>query len=660
MHRRNVITGTILFLVFVLTIFLSVTLLTGNRLKQETPDMEPGFCDLSDFDFDHNLAYILHSGFLYYPGALYSYEDFAADKASREPVILDGGDSRFDPGDCGTYRIVLLLPEGKSYGLSSFSAMYSQRLFINGTEYPSVGTPRETAEETVPKTTHYTVYFTAETTRTEIVIQFANFNHADYGGVLPVYIGSQENILARDAMAQQRIHLLAGCIFTAFLFFLGMFFFFRKRYALLWFSFSCLMTGLRVLIVDEKAIMLLIPNLPWKLSIGLEYLSLIMLMYSFLLYIFCMFPGIIHKAVLYGFGALCALFAAFVLLTPPIIYTRYILWFEIAAAMIGIYVVAALIYSAIRRKKDRYAEHYLVFVGASLFIIMSIIDIQVHRSGGYSLPLGLAETGILIFIFFNMIALTLQFSRTDMQLDAARRSERETQEKNRLLDEMSQLKSDFLANISHEMRTPLTVMASYAGLTAMQIRQDALDEKTLDNLSVIQREAKRLAEMVEQIKEVSLEKKRQLALSDTDARTLLHEAADFCEPICRKNRNRIIVRTEPIALRVNTGSIFQTLINLIVNANRHTKNGTISLSAEYADGVATVTVHDDGEGIPSDMLAHLFERGISADDGTGLGLPICKEIIVSHGGKISVESELGTGTSVQFTLPVSGGRINHE
>jgi signal transduction histidine kinase len=289
--------------------------------------------------------------------------------------------------------------------------------------------------------------------------------------------------------------------------------------------------------------------------------------------------------------------------------------------------VATLIYDAVRKKKKRYAENYLVFVGAFIFIALSIIDVQVHRSGGRSLPLGLAETGMLVFIFLNMIALTLQFSRTETELDEARRSERETQEKNRLLDEMSRLKSDFLANISHEMRTPLTVMASYAGLTAMQIRQGALNEKSLDNLSIIQREAKRLAGLVEQLKEVSLEKERQLALTDTDARTLLRDAADFCEPICRKNKNRIMVSTGPIALRVNTDSIFQTLVNLIVNASRHTKEGIIQLSAEEMDDFVTVTVRDDGEGIPPERLANLFERGVSADNSTGLGLPICKEII---------------------------------
>lgn len=666
MRKSNIIVSTAVFIILVFFVFSSVALLTG-RPREAVGTTQDGYVDLTDFNFNGKLAYVSHSNFLYYKGALYTPEDFIHGRVKQNPIALAGIKGRFDPGNYGTYRIILKLPGNGTYGISSYSAMYSQRLFINGTEYPAFGVPGKTAETTVSRTGHYTIYFTPRESQTEIIIQFANFHHYDYGGIVQLYLGTQERIIERDAVAQQRIHILVGCVITAFLFFLGMFFFFHKRYAFLWFSLACLSIGIRMLIVEEKVIMLLFPDLLWKLSIGMEYLSLIMLLFTFLLYIHNMFKGALYKPVLRAYGALCALFAAAVLLTPPVIYTRFMLWFELCSVLFGIYVLAALIYNIAYKKHNRYAEHALVLTGALIFIILSILNIQIHRSSGHNSALGLSETGMLILIFTDMIALALQFSRTENELDEARRSEREMQETNRLLDRMSRLKSDFQANVSHEMRTPLTIMASYADLTAMQIRRDAIDDKTLDNLATVKREAIRLAGLVEQLKEVSLEKERQLALADVEASFLLQQAAAFCEPICVKNRNRLSISaySGKVLLHVNAESIFQTLVNLIVNANRHTKEGVICLSVrennpESPSDYVEITVSDNGDGIDPMLIPRLFERGFSGDGSSGLGLAICKEIIKEHGGEIWVESEEGKGTAIRFTLPCRKGDGQHE
>ncbi|HYE83779.1 MAG TPA: ATP-binding protein [Clostridia bacterium] len=658
MRKRNVIASIAAFLILILFVSLSFTLLTG-RVRQEIPELLPGYADLSDFDFGKKLAYIPHTSFLYYKDELYTPEDFRLGHVKKEPIVLKNTEKRFDPGNYGTYRIVLALPgDGETYGLSSYSAMYSQRMFINGKEYAVFGSPGKTAESTIPKTGHYTVYFTPGRDETELIIQFSNFNHADFGGIVPVYVGSQEKITERDAVANQRIHIIAGCSLTVFLFFLGLFFFFRRRYAFLWFSLACLSIGLRALIVDEKVIMLLIPDLPWRISIGLEYLSLILLLFSFLLYTHNMFRGALYKAVLAVFGILCAAYAVTVLLTPPRSYTGFILWFQFGSVLFGIYVTAALVYNVVRKKDNRHIEHVLILIGGFVFILLSAMDVQIHRSGGFSLALGLSQVGMIVLIFTNMIALALQFSRTEAELDKARRSELEMKETNQLLDRMSRLKSDFLANVSHEMRTPLTVMASYAGLTSMQLRRNAIDDKTLDNLETVKREAIRLAGLVEQLKEVAMEKERQNTLTEVEAATLLKQAADFCEPICRKNKNRISVCGENMKffLHVNEESIFQTLVNLIINANRHTKKGTICLNAEqYGTDLhgnfVKLTVSDNGDGIAPELLPRLFQRGVSGDGSSGLGLVICKEIVEEHGGEIWIESEWGKGTIICFTLP---------
>ncbi|MEA4921408.1 MAG: sensor histidine kinase [Clostridiaceae bacterium] len=664
MQKNHAIISASAFIILIIFIFTSLALITG-LVGQEVVDASPGYVDLSDFNFSQKLANISHTSFLYYREDLYTPEDFKLGYVKTEPSTLDDSSARFDPGNYGTYRILVKLPDdGETYGLSSYSAMYSQRLFIDGKEYPAVGVPGKTADTTVPMTKHYTVYFTPNTKQVEIVIQFANFNHYDYGGIVPVYLGTQYMITARDMAAQQRIHILFGCTLTAFLFFLGIFFFFRRRYSFLWFSLASLSIGIRMLIVEEKIIMLLFPNLPWGFSIALEYLALIALILSFLLYINSVFTGALNKNVLRFYGVLCALYAIAVLLTPPLIYTRFILWFQLCSAIVGIYVLAALVYNVVHKNSNRHMEHFLILSGSLIFIVMSIMDIQIHRSGGYSIPLGLSEIGMMVMIFINMIALVLQFSRTEKELDMARQHELEMRETNLLLDRMSRLKSDFLANISHEMRTPLTVMSSYAGLTSLEIRRSAVNEKTLDNLAVIKREAVRMADLVEQLKEVSLEKQRELALADTEALSLLSRAADFCGPICQKNKNKLIVNADSggIILRVNSESIFQVLINLIINANRHTREGIIRLAiqADPENGFAIVSIIDEGEGIDPKRLPDLFKRGVSGDGSSGLGLPISREIVEEHGGRIWIVSDKKNGTVVRFTIPLSKGEEHNE
>ena len=161
-----------------------------------------------------------------------------------------------------------------------------------------------------------------------------------------------------------------------------------------------------------------------------------------------------------------------------------------------------------------------------------------------------------------------------------------------------------------------------------------------------------------------MEKNRKLALIDTTALSMLWQAADFCNPICQKNKNCLSVtpHTGEVSLRVNPDSIFQALINLIINANRHTKEGNIRLAIQTGpeNGFVTVSVSDDGEGIDPERLPDLFQRGTSGDGSSGIGLPICKEIVEEHGGRIWITSKKGKGTVVRFTLPISKGEQQDE
>ena len=105
--------------------------------------------------------------------------------------------------------------------------------------------------------------------------------------------------------------------------------------------------------------------------------------------------------------------------------------------------------------------------------------------------------------------------------------------------------------------------------------------------------------------------------------------------------------------------IERVVSNLVINALRHTKQGEIKISAEQRDNYVAVSIQDTGSGIPSEYLPHIFDKFVQVPDaptgGAGLGLTISKSIVEAHGGQISVQSEVGRGTTFTFTLPLAFG-----
>ena len=102
----------------------------------------------------------------------------------------------------------------------------------------------------------------------------------------------------------------------------------------------------------------------------------------------------------------------------------------------------------------------------------------------------------------------------------------------------------------------------------------------------------------------------------------------------------------------NPDMLIQILFNLANNANRHTENDTVAIIICTKGDMVQFQVQDKGAGIPAHILDKIFERGVSGDGSTGLGLVICKEAVEIHGGTIEIESEQGRGATVTFTLPI--------
>lgn len=224
-----------------------------------------------------------------------------------------------------------------------------------------------------------------------------------------------------------------------------------------------------------------------------------------------------------------------------------------------------------------------------------------------------------------------------------------------LLTELNRLKNQSYAEMSHEMKTPLTVISVNAQLAAMNLETGILDEETITDIKIISKEASRLTQMVTSLVEFGQLQGTGVGRTLLSPDALVRTTVRTCQTLTARYGNSLTVDSEPDLPQIvgNTDHLAQVLINLISNANRHTRNGSITISLKEQAGWIEVTVTDNGEGITPELLPHVFERFRHGDRGdTGLGLFICKKIMDEHDGKIGIESEAGKGTRVWFTLPV--------
>lgn len=231
-------------------------------------------------------------------------------------------------------------------------------------------------------------------------------------------------------------------------------------------------------------------------------------------------------------------------------------------------------------------------------------------------------------------------------------------EQNHILERVSRAKTEFLSNTSHEMRTPLTVI-SVNVQTVAEILEDmgeaVKDGEATELLQNAQQEIMRLARMVGgtlTLAAISENTDRQAL----DFSTLLRSSVEMFSLHLQKQGNTLTAEIAGgMTVFGNADLLAQVMANLLQNAAAYTRQGEVTLQAEKEAHEVLVTVQDTGDGISAELLPHVFERGVSTG-GTGFGLYLCKTVVESHGGRIWIESEPGSGTAVIFALPTYEGQ----
>lgn len=245
------------------------------------------------------------------------------------------------------------------------------------------------------------------------------------------------------------------------------------------------------------------------------------------------------------------------------------------------------------------------------------------------------------------------------------------------LKQLDETKSNFLSTVSHELRTPLTSILGFAQLIQRKLENIIFPEvtsnnpritkamqQTNSNIDIIISEGERLTDLINDLLDLAkmeagkIEwKTDQLSLKD-----IIFRAINSSESLWADKPLTVYtdVQNNLPAVPGDPERIMQVLLNLLSNAVKFTVQGSITCRAKQLNNQVVISVSDTGIGIPADAQAMVFEKFKQIGDtltekpqGTGLGLPICKQIIEHHGGDIWVESNPGNGSSFFFTLPLT-------
>jgi signal transduction histidine kinase len=256
---------------------------------------------------------------------------------------------------------------------------------------------------------------------------------------------------------------------------------------------------------------------------------------------------------------------------------------------------------------------------------------------------GLAETAALGEAFNEMAA--------DLELEASER------------DQLDRMKDEFVLTASHELRSPLTSVQGFAELLMMD--RDSLTERQVETVEIILDNCRHLVRLLNDLLDLARSDAGRLTIRPrpTLLAPLIEEVVRTLRAQTDGSEQSLTEKIEPDLplIEVEPDRIRQILVNLVTNAHEYSpERASIEVSARVTDAGVEIDVTDNGPGIPPAQMEHIFERFVRGNagltqrvGGTGLGLAISKSLVELHGGTISVDSEVGRGSTFRVVLPLS-------
>ncbi len=223
------------------------------------------------------------------------------------------------------------------------------------------------------------------------------------------------------------------------------------------------------------------------------------------------------------------------------------------------------------------------------------------------------------------------------------------------LEETARQREDFVASFAHELKTPLTSIIGYADMLRSY---EMSPEDRFTAANYIFSEGKRLESLSLHLLDLIVLHKQEFHLSPVESEAFLQETAHILMPLLQKHQQTLHIQSQPATILLEAILMKTLLYNLIDNACKASEPGSeIFLTGEHIDGFYRLSVRDCGRGIPAEELSKITEPFYMVDksrsrkqNGAGLGLALCQEIAMIHGDSLHIQSQLGQGTCISFSV----------
>ncbi|MGN7402091.1 ATP-binding protein [Cytobacillus praedii] len=615
-----------------------------NKEKTVQPKAVNGILDLRSYDFSHDEPVELNGEWEFVPGELLSSSEFDHQKTYLVQVpslwtsyVLDG--EKVPKYTSGTYRLKIKIDDADNIlGIKTSNIRMSNAVYLNGKLIGQSGSPAEDSSYT-PHNIPYVSYFLPDKKEIELLIHVANFDYASGGGILgSIFLGGQEGIgqLRESSIVYDWVTIAA--FLTMFIFFLGNYLHARIGIDQFFFSLFCFANVLYAFSHGEKVLLALFPTVTYGVFERIQFMSSILIGLFVLLYFHYALKEFTHRKfvkVLSGIG--------FILLGSALLPVHINSNLQSANSLYIFVVLVYIIYiQIIAIYKQSVGATYLIFTSLTIFVYFIVATLNVMTDIELN-----ALPPLFPFICLTLLALYISHRFTNSFL--------KKEEFSNALLQVDKIKDEFIAKTSHEFRTPLH------GIIA--ISQSMLDknESTLTNdqkerISLIVNIAQRLSHLVNDILDFSKLKvgELKLTIAPVDLFSITHLVVETFSYMVDKEVEIVNHIKRGQFVLADEERVRQIFYNLIENAIKYTNQGKVGISCFEQGDYVVIEISDTGIGIPPENIETLFEPFRQFENsigGTGLGLSVTKELVNIQGGEITVDSEVGKGTTFSFTLP---------